>query len=262
MALRKIRWKEADYKRLHNAVNKFNRTLRKSINDSDLPLELKDYKEVKHQIHTRKGLNDTIDSLERLTKESASNKVELESGLTVSEYQWNEVERANKINRRRWKKELRELSVPKQGETYSRVQMGTETSRRLQENLRENRLDVLQQAQYPSDFLTIEQGIMNKASEDKRYLQALRYKENYMELLKERYSNFAGYEDLYNKVKDMTPQRFYEFMKADELTEDLTYQSDQIYDQSEFNGYLLRLGVKSMKFGDYEVVQSEEIDIT
>ena len=67
-----------------------------------------------------------------------------------------------------------------------------------------------------------------------------------MEVLRSRYSTFENYDKLYNKVKDMSPDEFLKFMKANELTEDLTYQSDQYYSQVEFNSYLQDLGLTDL----------------
>ena len=247
MALRKIRWKEADYKKLHQAVNRFNRELKKAGENLDYMPNPISYKEVKAGIFTRKGLNDTIKSLDRLNKENASNVVRTEQGLRISEYEWNEIKRADRINKIRLGKEYKKISTPLEGEAGSRLQMGGESARRIEQNLKRDNIKRLMEARDTTEFQQIQQAIMNRASEDIRYKKTLQWKENYMEILRSRYSTFENYDKLYNKVKDMSPDEFLRFMKANDLTEDLTYQSDQYYSQVEFNSYLQDLGFNDLE---------------
>ena len=61
-----------------------------------------------------------------------------------------------------------------------------------------------------------------------------------------KYRNFEGYDKLINKLYQITnPIDFYKFMSKNELTKDLTYQSDQFYSQQEFNLFLESLGIKN-----------------
>lgn len=96
--------------------------------------------------------------------------------------------------------------------------------------------------------------LMNKGNSDYVMYKTIQYKENYMEILESRYSNFDNYDKLKNIIDDMTPAEFYEFMKQDELTEDLTYQSDQHYAQQEFDDFLRRLGILSKETGEEESI--------
>lgn len=243
MALHKIRWKEADYEKLHKAVRRFNRELKKAGENLDYMPNPVDYKEIKHSILTRKGLEDTIKSLDRLTEENAKNVITTEKGLRISEYEWNEIKRANRKYKIRLRQEYKELSTPKEGETYSRVQMGTERARRVAKNLEEDNLKRLMEARDTTQFQEIQQALMNRVSEDMKYRKTLQYQENYMQILETRYSNFYNYDKLKAKIENMTPSEFYEFMKRNALTEDLTYQSDQHYGQAEFNSFLSDLGI-------------------
>lgn len=97
--------------------------------------------------------------------------------------------------------------------------------------------------------------LMNKGNSDYVMYKTIQYKENYMNILESRYSSFDNYDKLYDIVNEMTPEEFYEFMKQDELTEDLTFQSDQHYAQQEFDNFLRRLGVLPSITGTTESVE-------
>ena len=64
------------------------------------------------------------------------------------------------------------------------------------------------------------------------------YRENYIEEMK-KYSHFEGYEQLMQKLESIkNPIDFFEFVSKNELTQDLTYQSDEFYSQQEFLAYV------------------------
>ena len=74
---------------------------------------------------------------------------------------------------------------------------------------------------------------------------AIQYRENYMKDL-EKYSNYENFELLKQKLDSIkNPLEFYKFMSANELTEDLTYQSNQVLSQEGFNSYLNDLGIET-----------------
>ncbi len=256
MALRKIRWREEDYKNLHRAVNHFNKIVDKIKDESIGTLEKIDYKEIKSSILTRQGLKEKIARLQRLNEENAKSIITTKEGLQVTEYHFEEARLAERKYKRRLKKEFKEVSTPKPGEAGSRLQMGTLEARRIEANIAEDNIKKLYEARDTTDFNLKYERLLNKASDDIIYQKTIDYKEHYLDMIEARYSSFENYDKFYDRVKNMTPQDFYEFMKKDELTVDLTYQSDQHYGQQEFNKFLQDLGILPNETGEIEVIEA------
>lgn len=72
MALKSINWEKTDEARLKKAVQRYNRILDNLKETTDTTPTKVDYKELKSGIFTRRGLNNTINSLNRLNKENAT----------------------------------------------------------------------------------------------------------------------------------------------------------------------------------------------
>ena len=74
--------------------------------------------------------------------------------------------------------------------------------------------------------------------------KALIYRNNYMESLKEHFSNLDGYEILMKKLNSFSnPISFFNYLKKDDLLIDFPFMYDLASTQSYFNQYLLRLGI-------------------
>ena len=96
----KIRWKEEDYKRLHKAVNAFNKEVKKHqdlIPSEALP-KIKQYKDVKSQIYSRKDLELAISTMENVKKKHAFDLVSSEANKNVKFTKW-ELQTAKRYDR-------------------------------------------------------------------------------------------------------------------------------------------------------------------
>lgn len=88
------------------------------------------------------------------------------------------------------------------------------------------------------DFRSLKRRIQNIGTSDYSMRRAITYRENYIKDM-EKYSHFDNYEKLvalFNKYKN--PVSFYELLSKNEMTVDLTYQSEQYYSQQAFNSFL------------------------
>lgn len=95
------------------------------------------------------------------------------------------------------------------------------------------------------DFYLTKQRIMTQGRSDYKMKQAINYRNNYIQEMK-KYRNYENYEKLEKKMNAVTnPLSFFELMSANELTQDLTYQSDEVLSQEEFNMYLNDLGIET-----------------
>lgn len=282
MVLRKIRWRDSDSRSLKRALNHYNRVL-DSLEEKPTGLYNLEYKEVKSQILTRQGLNAKIDELKRINKENVSDIIYSKNNVQISRYQYEEMKIADEIYENKMKKKLKEYSMPQRNltrkiqkralnierkyrpmtdeeynkrlqdiekefnesqDTKSKLTMGNTEAVTLQKRLEEDRLKALEKVEYPSDFENLYERVVSKADYNLSYQRSIWYKENYLKLLDARYSNFDNYEEFKEFVEKMTPQDFYDYFKQDVFAEDLTYQSDQHYQQQQFNAFLESLHFK------------------
>lgn len=89
-----------------------------------------------------------------------------------------------------------------------------------------------------SEFKNLKKSIQSAGSSDYSMKRAITYMNNYINEMS-KYSHLDNYDKLVKVFqKYSNPLSFYKFMSANELTQDLTYQSDQYYTQQAFNSFL------------------------
>ena len=101
----KIRWQQKDYLSLGRAVANFNKKINKLQSEEKklyLP-ELKNYKDIKENIHTRSELNRVINSLKRFSKEGAEDLYVTKAGEQLTKWERQELRKTNKNCRKRVK---------------------------------------------------------------------------------------------------------------------------------------------------------------
>lgn len=239
-----IRWKKGDYIRLGRAVSAFNKKIEKLDNLSYLPNKVT-YKEIKESILSRNELNRTINSLRRFQKAGAEDLYVTEAGQMLTKWERQELGSLKASATRRLQSSINELNEPLES-GFSRAQMGSVELNRLKSTL-ENIGKLENVKGY--EFKLVKERLLSIGSSDYDLKKAIIYKENYLEELK-KYSNFENYDLLIKKIKNMTPQRFYEFMSQTELTKDLTWISDENFSQQEFNYFLEDLGFDLDSYSD------------
>lgn len=236
MADSQIRWKRGDYISLGRAVSQFNKKineLQQEENKLYLPSPM-DYKKVKEEITTRKELKRIINSLKRFQQEDASELYETEAGEQLTKWEYRELKKQVARANRRLTKELKELEKPLEN-GFSRIQMGSQREKEIKAQIK--RLNKLEE-KTGFDFNRLKKSIRFQGSSDYMMKKSIVYRENYINEM-EKYKNFENYEKLMDKLKSITnPIKFYEFVSKNELTKDLTYQSDEFYSQIEFNRFV------------------------
>lgn len=236
MAQGQIRWKRGDFIKLGRAVSQFNRKINELQTEENklyLP-EIIEYAEAKENITTRRELNRLINSLRRFQREGAEDLYTTTAGETMTKWERGELGIQAGIASRRIQKELAELNEPLES-GYSRAQMGSRRVKELQAELKS-----LKQIEYKKgyEFKRLSTKIKNKGTSDYEMRKSIVYRENYIEEMK-KYSHFDGYEQLMQKLESIkNPIDFFEFVSKNELTQDLTYQSDEFYSQQEFLAYV------------------------
>lgn len=298
MALKYIKWRDKDEATLREAIEQHNEIIDKVKNNSLGTLEKANYEELRSSILTRKGFNETVARLKRLNEDNATSIVTTNEGLRVTKYDLQEAKYAERRYKNRLKKDYSTLQKPvreinkdrqmkalendfKRGDisqaefekraleiekeyqesnvTKSPEYMGWSEARRIKENLERDNIDRLMNARDTTLFNEIYQGLMTKSSEDYRMAQTIRYKEHYMKFIEDNWSSFNNYDLLKDKVSNMSPQEFFEFMNQNELTVELNYQSVQTYGQEEFDSYLRDLHILPKETGKEETVEAKQV---
>lgn len=237
-----IRWKRGDYVKLGKAVSEFNKKISQLETEENklyLPEKL-NYKDVKNEIKTRQGLNSVINSLRRFQKEDATDLYKTKAGEILSKWERNEISIQSRVATRRLNKELKELNELKY-DGFSRVQMGSFREKEIKRQL--EKIKNLENTT-GRDFLGLKSRILNNSSANFFIKRALAYQKNYINEMK-KYSHFDNYNKLIDKLNSIkNPDEFYKFVSKNEITKDLTYQSDNVYTQEAFNSYLEELGIE------------------
>ena len=88
------------------------------------------------------------------------------------------------------------------------------------------------------EFNQLKRRIFKESELDYEFKKAIVFRENYINEM-EKYKDFANYEQFMEKLESIkNPLEFYEFVSINDLTKDLTYQSDEVYTQQAFNSFI------------------------
>lgn len=238
----KIRWKQGDFIRLGKAVSDFNKKINE-LQAEENKLYLPDtinYSEAKENITTRSELNRLINSLRRFKNEGAEDLYVTQAGEEITKWERRELGIQSRIAQTRLKNELKNLNKPL-SEGFSRVQMGSQRAREIESQLK-NLKQIENKKGY--EFKRLKERIQNIGTSDYIMKKAIVYRENYVKEM-EKYSHLDNYEKLVEKFESLkNPVKFYEYMSQNELTQDLTYQSDEYFTQQAFNSFLQDLGIE------------------
>ena len=245
-----IRWKRGDYIKLGQAVSRFNKIINELDTDERnfLP-ELKDYKEIKEHITSRKELNRIIKSLRRVDTENLLNTKILDSGEEISKWEYQEL---NKARRRAFRNlELERESILKDRPS---IGMGDE---RLSEihAIEQSFIDL--ENRTGKDLKRLKTRIFSVGRSDYKLSRDELFRRNFYTAL-EGISNFQNYDVLKKELdKIKNPTKFYEFVKKSPVLMDLFLwykESDSLFyggfndNEEAFNSTLLfHLGIEEVE---------------
>ena len=245
-----IRWKRGDYIKLGQAVSRFNKIINELDTDERnfLP-ELKNYKEIKEHITSRKELNRIIKSLRRVDTENLLNTKILDSGEEISKWEYQEL---NKARRRAFRNlELERESILKDRPS---IGMGDE---RLSEihAIEQSFIDL--ENRTGKDLKRLKTRIFSVGRSDYKLSKDMLFRRNFYTAL-EGISNFQNYDVLKKELdKIKNPTKFYEFVKKSPVLMDLFLwykESDSLFyggfndNEEAFNSTLLfHLGIEEVE---------------
>lgn len=193
---------------------------------------------------TRKELNRQINSLKNFLKEDATDIIELSSGEEITKWERDELKKLERNATRRLKNEL--ASIDKIEKPYT-------TQREIEINAQLNNLKSWQNKK-GFEFNKMKSRLQNIGTLDYEIKKASVYKENYMNSMREAFSNFENFEVLENKLKTIkNPKSFFKYIQQSDYLSDLfLYYDDEsgtlVYgglssNEEIFNSELIKLGL-------------------
>ena len=209
-----IRWKRGDYIKLGQAVSRFNKIINElEADEREFLPELKDYKEIKEHITSRKELNRVINSLRRVNEENLLKTKILASGEEISKWEFQEVNKARK-------RAYRNLALEKESILKNRPSIGMGDERLSEIRAIENSFVTLE-FRKGKDLKRIMERIFSVGRSDYSLAKAVLFRKNFYTALEE-ISNFQNYEVLKKNLdKIKNPTKFYEFVKKSPVLMDL-----------------------------------------
>ena len=244
-----IRWKQGDYIRLGRAVAEFNREIAKNETETNklhLPQTI-DYRTLRDRIQTRQGLNAYINSLKRIKLPGAFNIEKLENGELITTYEKRELERSRASYIKDINKQIQKL------ENQTKINLGIDSDIELPnafKSIKQKQLEA-KLRDYKKLYSLSGKDFRRRARElginvtELKYKRAYIFRQNYMKVMREKYSSYENFQSFLNWAnRHKNPIDFFESLPDTEFyPDDLHYQSDNTFNEEDFNGFLGSLGI-------------------
>ena len=245
-----IRWKKGGYIKLGQAVSRFNKIINElEVDERDYLPELRDYKEIKEHITSRKELNRIIKSLRRANIENLLATKSFDSGEEISKWEFQEL---NKAKRRAF----RNLEKERESILTNRPSIGMGDERLSEIKAIETSFNELHE-KTGSDLKRVIDRIFSVGRSDYKLSKDKLFMDNFYKALEgvSNYQNYKILKDELDKIKN--PTKFYEFVNKSPVLMDLFLwykESDSLFyggfsdNEEAFNSTLLfHLGIPDIK---------------
>lgn len=244
-----IRWKKGDSIRLGRAISKFNKTINEiEVDEKDVLPELKNFKELKQTINSRKELNRVINALNRANVDNLTKTKEYSSGEEITVWEYQEINKA-------MKRAMRNLESERASILSGRESIGMGDERLSEIKAIESSLEKLD-TKTGRDFDTLKNRILSLGRSDYKITRDKQFQENFYKAL-EGISNFQNYDVLKRELdKIKNPSKFYDYVKRSPVLMDLFLwykESDSLFyggfsdNQEAFDSTLLfHLGINDV----------------
>lgn len=209
-----IRWKINDYKELEQAVNSFNRKIKRleRRGKTSLP-EILDYVETRKEIRSRKELNRILKSLEDFKNKEAEEIIKLKSGTEITKWEYGEIKKARRRAKVRLTNEARKISASRNAS----LGMGDERLSQI-ESILESFENLENKKGF--EFKRTKERILIQGSIDINLKRAETFRTNFLESIKEA-STLEGYDKLVNSLnKIKNPIDFYNKVSKSQIAMD------------------------------------------
>ena len=196
-----IRWTRSDIAKLSRAVSDFNKK-RNKLDDiqKDLIKEVS-YQDIKKETFTRNQLNKVIRELKNFKEEGQENIVNLENGVSISNWELNILQRNQKIVTRKLKRKAQAGDV-----------LSDATLKSIQNVSTKN----------PLQFFDSKQNIFNFARLDHNYWCASKFRDFFIDTIKDVAEHYENKDILLEKLETIKdPLKFYEYIKKSDVFMDI-----------------------------------------
>lgn len=231
-----IRWTRSDTAKLSSAVRQFNKKVREldELSEEEYLPEIKNYKDLKEKIVSRKELNRVIKSLKRFNQEKQQQMIITEGGQELTKWEQREIKLAER-------RAVRSLSREKFDILSSRKSIGM-GDKRIQEI--DSTLESFENLRTKKgiEFQRTKGRVLIEGTSDRKLYKAKVFRDNYYQAL-ENLKSYDNYELLKKELdKVQNPIAFYNKIKDNDILMDI------------FNWYLGDDGSIAV-YGAYESVQ-------
>lgn len=209
-----IRWKRGDYIRLGRAISRFNKTINEiQVDEKDVLPEIRNYKEIKSNINSRKELNRVINALNRANEKTLTDTREFASGEEVTSWEYSEIMKAQR-------RAMRNLESERASILSGRESIGMGDERLSEIKAIERSIESID-SRTGRDFERVKERIFNLGRKDYQITKDKQFQENFYKAL-EGISNFQNYDLLKRELdKIKNPSKFFEYVKKSPVLMDL-----------------------------------------
>ena len=231
-----MRWNNKDFIKLEKAINSFNYQVKK-LTDEENKLFIPDrvnFKEIRSMIDSRKQFNSIINELNRFN-ETTAEKVTLDSGEEITKWEYQNLKRRRRIAEKRIELELQEKELEEEQKQFGMPSEHVQLLRSQLKGLRSL------ETKTGTGFERTKSQILRLGREDYELWRAKIYQANFLDTVKEKYSNLKGYDRLMAVLNSKkNPVDFYNLVhnNGDEFMTDLTYQSNQGLSEEDFMNWV------------------------
>lgn len=211
---RLIIWKLDDYRILEQAVNKFNRKIKRltKLGSTSLP-EPVDFVNLRKSIKSRGELNRILRSLKAFSVRGAEELVTLTSGEVTSKWEYSELKKARVRAKANLTREANKIIKMRN----IQLGMGDERLQEIEDTI-ESLYELENKKGY--EYKRVKERILRQGSLDVNLKRAMAFRTNFMESLKQA-SALDGYNKLIKKLESIkNPINFYEYVRRSNIAMD------------------------------------------
>ena len=245
-----ITWTNKQVTELKKAVRNFNnkvRRLRRTEGELNYLPETVNYNELKEDIKTAAELRRRVNMLKRFSRRGAE-KIADGTQELMTVWQKNEIIINKRVATRVLREEYNKVVKQNINTPFKDVTMVSSRAREIVSTL-ESLENVFKRS--GKSFERVSARLKKLGRSDRAFLQASRYKQYYLREL-EKYSNFAGYDEIVKKINSVPVLELYDKLGTNINLQDLNYVSDTTLSEEEFINYYSEI------FNDEEEKEAEK----
>lgn len=210
-----IRWTRSDTAKLSRAVRDFNKKVKEldKLSEENYLPDLKEYKDLKDRIVSRKELNRVIKSLKRFNQDRQQQMIITEGGQEITRWEQREINLAEK-------RAIRNLTVEKFKIDTSRTNIGMGDKRSKEIDATLESFEKLRTTK-GSEFERVKNRVLTEGTSDRLLYKVRVFQQNFYKALED-LKNYDNYDILKKELeKTKNPISFYNKLKDNDILMDI-----------------------------------------